>query len=210
MTAPSRTDLSVIGGAPRPIAQRRQFPQEAAAKPPIYVDLSVLGDAPASAMPAQQTVYQPAVYQAPAYQPSANQLAIYQVKPRSDVTVMAAGAIPLPPSGEPLGLIYFANGSAHLNAKAREVLRDVARIYLAQGGSIRVVGHSSSIPGGDSPFNAKLSYARAQAVARYLGAQGVNISGLEMRGAGITQPVFYETARNGSAGNRRADVFLTP
>jgi outer membrane protein OmpA-like peptidoglycan-associated protein len=208
-------DLSVIGGASEPIARLQPLPQEAAARPPIYVDLSVLGDAPASAVTSQQTVYQPAVYQSPAYQPAiiqpgANQLAIYQVKPHSNVTVMAAGAIPLPPSGEPLGLIYFANGSAHLTARAREVLRDVARIYLAQGGSVRVVGHASNIPGGDSPFNARLSYARAQAVARYLGAHGVDISGLEMRGAGITEPVFYETARNGSAGNRRTDIFLTP
>jgi outer membrane protein OmpA-like peptidoglycan-associated protein len=208
-------DLSVIGGAARPIARLQPLPQEAAARPSIYVDLSVLGDAPVSGVTAQPAVYQPVAYQSPAYQPAiiqpgANQLAIYQVKPHANVTMMAAGAIPLPPSGEPLGLIYFANGSANLNADAREVLRDVARIYLAQGGSIRVVGHASSIPGGDSPVNARLSYERAQVVARYLGAHGVDISGLEMRGAGITEPVFYETARNGSAGNRRSDIFLTP
>jgi outer membrane protein OmpA-like peptidoglycan-associated protein len=212
-------DLGVIGNAPQRIAPLQPVLQRATSLSPVYVDLGVLGDAPASVMP-QQAGYQTAVYQSPVDQSSvdqslvdqsgANQLAIYQVRPRSDVTVMAAGAIPLPPAGQPLGLIYFANGSTHLNAEAREVLLDLARIYVAQGGSVLVVGHASSVPGGDSPVNARLSYARAQAVARYLGAHGVNISGLEMRGVGIVQPVFYETARNGSAGNRRADIFLTP
>ena len=201
-------DLSVIGGAPEPMAQ--QLPQQPAARPPLYVDLSVLDDGSAPAMQPQQAFYQPAAYQLPAYQPGAVQLAIYQIPPNPNVTLVAASAIPLPPAGQPLGLIFFANGSAHLSAKSREVLHDVAQIYIAQGGAIRVIGHASWVPGGDSPFNARLSYARAQAVARVLMADGVKGGDLEMRGVGITQPVYYETSRTGSAGNRRADVFLTP
>jgi outer membrane protein OmpA-like peptidoglycan-associated protein len=201
-------DLSVIGGAPAPTAQ--PLTQQAAARPPLYVDLDVLNDASAPAVQPQQVLYQPAAYQLPAYQPGPAQLAIYQIPPTPNVTLVAASAIPLPPAGQPLGLIFFANGSAHLTAKSREVLHDVAQIYVAQGGAIRVIGHASWVPGGDSLFNARLSYARAQAVARVLIADGVKGGDLEMRGVGITQPVYYETSRTGSAGNRRADVFLTP
>ncbi|MGH6884109.1 MAG: OmpA family protein, partial [Hypericibacter sp.] len=78
------------------------------------------------------------------------------------------------------------------------------------GKTIRVVGHASWIPGGDNSFNSKLSYARSQAVAKALADYGVPGGALEMRGVGITQPVFYETASTGIAGNRRADIFLTP
>jgi outer membrane protein OmpA-like peptidoglycan-associated protein len=201
-------DLSAIGGGPEPMAQPQ--PQQPAARPPLYVDLSVLDDGSAPAMQPQQALSQPAAYQLPAYQPGPGQLAIYQIPRNPNVTLVAASAIPLPPAGQPLGLIFFANGSAHLNAKSREVLHDVARIYIAQGGAIRVIGHASWVPGGDSLFNARLSYARAQAVARVLIADGVKGGDLEMRGVGITQPVYYETSRTGSAGNRRADVFLTP
>jgi outer membrane protein OmpA-like peptidoglycan-associated protein len=47
-------------------------------------------------------------------------------------------------------------------------------------------------------------------VAKALAGFGVPGGALEMRGVGITQPVFYETASTGIAGNRRADIFLTP
>jgi len=211
-------DLSVVGGAPPATAPAQLAPQQqTATRPPLYVDLSVLDGVSAPAPQTQLGGYQTAGYQPTAYpssdrqwQPGADQLAFYQVRPTPTVTLVAASAVPLPPAGQPLGLIFFANGSAHLNTASREVLHDVARIYRAQGGAIRVIGHASWIPGGDNSFNAKLSYARAQAVAKVLAAAGVPGGALEMRDVGITQPVFYETARTGIAGNRRADIFLTP
>jgi outer membrane protein OmpA-like peptidoglycan-associated protein len=222
-------DLSAIGGAPQGTAptQRQLQPtqpqlQQASARPPLYVDLSVLDGVSGPAAQTQAPVYQQAAYQQPAYQPAiyqtggaqwqpnANQLALYQVQPDTRVAMVAPGAVPLPPTGQPLGLIFFANGSSYLNAASREVLHDVARIYRAQGKAIRVVGHASWIPGGNNSFNSTLSYARAQAVAKALAADGVPGGALEMRGVGITQPVFYETASTGIAGNRRADIFLTP
>jgi len=217
-------DLSAIGGAPETglPAQRQLQPaqvplQPAASRPPLYVDLGALDSLSGPDSQTQPALYQQAVYQQPTYQPgnpqwqpNANQLAFYEVPSATGVAMVAPGAVPLPPSGQPLGLIFFANGSSYLNAASREVLHQVAQIYRAQGKVIRVVGHASWIPGGDNSFNSKLSYARAQAVAKALAGYGVPGGALEMRGVGITQPVFYETASTGIAGNRRADIFLTP
>jgi outer membrane protein OmpA-like peptidoglycan-associated protein len=217
-------DLSAIGGAPETTlpTQRQLQPaqaqlQPAGSRPPLYVDLGALDSLSGPGPQTQPAVYQQAVYQQPAYQPgnpqwqpNANQLAFYEVPGGTNLAMVAPGAVPLPPSGQPLGLIFFANGSSYLNAASREVLREVAQIYRAQGKVIRVVGHASWIPGGDNGFNSKLSYARAQAVAKALADYGVPGGALEMCGVGITQPVFYETASTGIAGNRRADIFLTP
>ncbi|WP_151118091.1 OmpA family protein [Hypericibacter adhaerens] len=218
-------DLSVIGGDDG--TARRQLPaqlplaaQPAVARPPLFVDLGVLDGSPAPSTPLQPAVYQAPLYQVPAgegvlsqppsYQPGLDQLAVYQVPTASQPVIVDAGAVTLPPSGQPLGLIFFANGSAQLNAKAREVLHDLARIYGAKGGDIRIVGHASWVPGANGSVNSRLSYARAQAVAKLLMSYGVKGGDIEMRGVGVTQPVYYETARTGSAGNRRADIFLTP
>jgi outer membrane protein OmpA-like peptidoglycan-associated protein len=222
-------DLSVIGGTPTAMASTQpqlqptqSQPQLAASRPPLYVDLGALDGLSGPGQPTQSAVYQQPAYQQPVYQqavyqpantqwqPNANQLALYQVPSATAVAMVAPGAVPLPPAGQPLGLIFFANGSSYLNAASREVLHDVAQIYRAQGKTIRVVGHASWIPGGDNSFNSKLSYARSQAVAKALADYGVPGGALEMRGVGITQPVFYETASTGIAGNRRADIFLTP
>ncbi|MGH6940537.1 OmpA family protein [Hypericibacter sp.] len=227
---PVTVDLSVIGGAPQASAQPQLQPtqfQQAVSRPPLYVDLGALDGLSEPAAQTPPAVYQQAVYQQPTYQqptyqqavyqpgntqwqPNANQLALYQVPSAAGVATVAPGAVPLPPADQPLGLIFFANGSSYLNAASREVLHDVARIYRAQGKTIRVVGHASWIPGGNNSFNSKLSYARSQAVAKALADYGVPGGALEMRGVGITQPVFYETASTGIAGNRRADIFLTP
>lgn len=122
--------------------------------------------------------------------------------------VPSAATVPLPPPGQPIGIVYFADGSAGLSARAREVVRGVAEIYKAQGGQIRVVGHASMGAGGDDLANDKISQARAQAVAKALIGYGVKPAAIQTSGVGARQPIYYETTAAGAAGNRRAEIFL--
>ena len=224
VTAPATTQRSVTtqrGLVPKGPFQYPQAKPQAAAKPSgnsaVTVDLSVIGGPPASLEPSGSVstapvVYQPAAEQAPyqlmPYPPPANQPAAYQQAVYQWPNALAPG-VALPPSGQPLAIIYFADGSAKLDAEARRVLRQVAEIYRAQGGKVRVVGHAS-IGGGDAAaLNDKLSYRRAEAVARALMAHGVKPAAIEMAGYGTRHPIYAETAATGAAGNRRAEVFLT-
>jgi outer membrane protein OmpA-like peptidoglycan-associated protein len=230
VTAPATTQRNVT--TQRSVTTQRglipkgpfQYPQakpQAAAKPignsAVTVDLSVIGGPPATLEPSgavstPPVVYQPtageAPYQLTPYPPPANQPAGYQTAVYQWPNAMAP-RVALPPSGQPLAIIYFADGSATLDAQARRVLRQVAEIYRAQGGKVRVVGHAS-IGGGDAAaLNDKLSYRRAEAVARALMAHGVKPAAIEMAGYGTRHPIYAETAATGAAGNRRAEVFLT-
>jgi len=209
-----------------------QYPQAKpqAAKPSsnsaVTVDLSVIGGAPVppaplvplGTAPTRPVVYQPTPenppYQLIPYPPPANlpagyQPAVNQPPLGSAAVVTSAQEVALPPAGQPLAIIYFANASAKLDARARGVLRQVAEIYRAQGGKVRVVGHAS-IGGGDATaLNDKISYRRAEAVAQALMADGVKPSAIEMAGYGTSHPIYAETAATGVAGNRRAEIFLT-
>ncbi|MFZ5789086.1 MAG: OmpA family protein [Pseudomonadota bacterium] len=120
---------------------------------------------------------------------------------------LSAATVPLPPPGQPIGIVYFADGSTSLSARAREVVRGVAEIYRAQGGQIRVIGHAS-MGRGNELANDKISFARAEAVARALIAYGVKPAAIQTTGVGARQPIYYEVAPTGEAGNRRAEIYL--
>jgi outer membrane protein OmpA-like peptidoglycan-associated protein len=127
--------------------------------------------------------------------------------PSPSGALLSAATVPLPPPGQPIGIVYFADGSASLSARAREVVRGVAEIYRAQGGQIRVIGHAS-MGRGNELANDKISFARAEAVARALIAYGVKPAAIQTTGAGARQPIYYEVAPTGAAGNRRAEIYL--
>jgi hypothetical protein len=223
VTAPVSTQRDLIPKGPF------QYPQakpQAAAKPTrnnaVIVDLSVIGGGPAPMAPSDLASTRPVVYQPtpqdppyqlipypPPSQPTAYQMAVYPSPGGFGAAAMSAQGFALPPAGEPLAIIYFADASSKLDARARGVLRQVADIYRAQGGKLRVVGHAS-IGGGDATaLNDKLSYQRAEAVARALMAAGVKPAAIEMAGYGTSHPIYAETAATGAAGNRRAEIFLT-
>lgn len=113
-------------------------------------------------------------------------------------------------SGEPVGLIYFRDGSAELGADDRRVIQQIAEIQRAYGGVVSVIGHASV--GGASAndqANQRISEARATAVAEELMRQGVPLEAIRAGAAGDSQPLYSEAAANGEAGNRRVEVYLT-
>jgi outer membrane protein OmpA-like peptidoglycan-associated protein len=121
-----------------------------------------------------------------------------------------AAAAPAPPyatHGEPIGLIYFGEGSYTLSADDRDVLVQIANMQRSYGGVVHVVGHASMATGA-AEANQRISAARAQAVADQLMQYGVPREAIQVIAAGDAQPLYSETAPSGEAGNRRADVYL--
>lgn len=112
--------------------------------------------------------------------------------------------------GEPVGMIYFRDGSSDLSADDRRVLEQIAEIQRAYGGVVSVIGHASV--GGtesDQQANQRISEARANAVAQELMRYGVPLDAIRAGAAGDSQPLYSEAATNGQAGNRRVEVYLT-
>src|SRR5687768_284407 len=137
-----------------------------------------------------------------------------------NATQMAAGpAMPAPAQpyygGEPVGLIYFREGSSDLSDDDRGVLEQIAQIQRAYGGVVNVVGHASV--GGASSVNytqhqeanQRISEARANAVAQELMKFGVPLGAIRASAAGDSQPLYSEVAPTGVAGNRRVEVYLS-
>ena len=74
--------------------------------------------------------------------------------------------------------------------------------------SIEIVGHTDNV--GAHQYNYTLSQRRAQSVANYLTAQGVNGMRVTTRGMGPDQPVASNASESGRAQNRRVEINLRP
>ncbi len=73
---------------------------------------------------------------------------------------------------------------------------------------IEVVGHTDSI--GTDAVNDRLSKERAESVASYLGAQGVQRARIETLGAGKRYPIASNDTEAGRAQNRRVEIRVIP
>ncbi|MFQ6016826.1 MAG: OmpA family protein [Kiloniellaceae bacterium] len=123
------------------------------------------------------------------------------------------GAGGLPGRTELVGVVYFAHGSAALDANDRRVLRDIVTLHRQRGGSIRVVGHASARTAvvdalRHSVANFEMSWQRANAVAAALVELGAERDKVRAEARSDSQPVYHEFMPTGEAGNRRAEVFL--
>lgn len=107
------------------------------------------------------------------------------------------------------GNITFATDSAEIASSFYAPLNNLASSFRQYNqNSIEVVGHTDST--GNHAYNMSLSQRRAQSVANYLSAQGVDASRLSTRGAGPDQPVASNATADGRAQNRRVEVTLRP
>jgi outer membrane protein OmpA-like peptidoglycan-associated protein len=115
-------------------------------------------------------------------------------------------------TGQPVGLIYFRDGSSSLSDDDRGVLKEIADLQRAYGGIVNVIGHSStaSAEGTDQPqANQRISEERAIAVAQELMTYGVAQSSIRAAGVGASQPLYAEGTPGGAAANRRVEVYLS-
>jgi outer membrane protein OmpA-like peptidoglycan-associated protein len=107
------------------------------------------------------------------------------------------------------GNITFATDSADIASSFYSPLNNLATSFRQYNqNSIEIVGHTDST--GNHAYNMSLSQRRAQSVANYLTAQGVDASRLSTRGAGPDQPVASNATADGRAQNRRVEVTLRP
>ncbi|MDG9924317.1 MULTISPECIES: OmpA family protein [unclassified Pseudomonas] len=107
------------------------------------------------------------------------------------------------------GNITFATDSADIASSFYSPLNNLATSFRQYNqNSIEIVGHTDST--GNHAYNMGLSQRRAQSVANYLMAQGVDASRLSTRGAGPDQPVASNASADGRAQNRRVEVTLRP
>jgi len=74
--------------------------------------------------------------------------------------------------------------------------------------TVRVIGHADST--GSDAYNLDLSRRRAEAVADFLQAQGVDPQRLEAVGRGEAQPIADNATEDGRARNRRVEIRLIP
>ena len=107
------------------------------------------------------------------------------------------------------GNITFATDSAEIANSFYAPLNNLANSFRQYNqNSIEVVGHTDST--GSHSYNMSLSQRRAQSVASYLIAQGVDGSRVSTRGMGPDQPVASNATAEGRAQNRRVEVTLRP
>ncbi|MDR1075864.1 MAG: OmpA family protein [Xanthomonadaceae bacterium] len=107
------------------------------------------------------------------------------------------------------GNVTFAFNSANLDAQFYPVLNDVAGTLKEYDRTVvEVAGHTDSI--GTDAVNQRLSEQRAQNVAQYLIAQGLNTDRFIVVGAGKSHPIASNDTEQGRAMNRRVEITLVP
>jgi outer membrane protein OmpA-like peptidoglycan-associated protein len=101
--------------------------------------------------------------------------------------------------------VNFAFDSSNLTAEAKSNLDKVAEIFLEfPDTNLMIQGYTDSV--GDDNYNLNLSKKRADAVAKYLTAQGVASSRMSVEGFGEASPRFDNATKEGQAKNRRVEI----
>ncbi|MBV8202752.1 MAG: phosphate ABC transporter substrate-binding/OmpA family protein [Acidobacteria bacterium] len=101
--------------------------------------------------------------------------------------------------------VQFPKGAA-LTPAAKASLAALAESAKTGGNHLLVVGHADIR--GSRAVNARMSLARAKAVAAYLEEQGVPESAIQVAGRGADEPVGSNQNGAGRGANRRVDVTL--
>lgn len=101
--------------------------------------------------------------------------------------------------------IAFATGSADLESSAFRGLKSVADAVKSQPNlRVEITGHTDAT--GGQKLNQLLSYSRAQSVAQFLNASGVDGQAIAVRGVGPAMPVASNDTPAGRAQNRRVEI----
>lgn len=108
----------------------------------------------------------------------------------------------------------FRSARAEVNGDYDALIQSIAGVIVENAdliGSVRVVGHSDSVPVQTSnPFrsNQGLSEARARTIADLLIAAGVPAALVSSEGKAATEPIADNATTEGRARNRRVEIVL--
>jgi phosphate transport system substrate-binding protein len=119
----------------------------------------------------------------------------------------AGGGAVTSPEAPRMIRVLFPRG-AELTAAARTALSTLTESMPPEGSRLLVVGHADVR--GSRAANARVSLARARAVARYLEQLGVPASAIQVEARGAEEPVETNTSGTGRGANRRVDVTILP
>ena len=107
------------------------------------------------------------------------------------------------------GNITFATNSSNLNAGFYDVLGSVTKVLEEFDQTVvEVAGHTDST--GSEEYNQGLSERRADSVAAYLGANGVDRQRMLTIGLGESRPVADNETPQGRQLNRRVEITMVP
>ena len=107
------------------------------------------------------------------------------------------------------GNVTFATDQSDVKADFYPVLNSVAKVLKEYEKTlVHVTGHTDST--GGYQYNMDLSQKRADSVASYLAAQGVQSVRLQARGFGPDRPVADNGTPDGRQQNRRVEITLEP
>ncbi|MES2642354.1 MAG: OmpA family protein [Myxococcota bacterium] len=126
-----------------------------------------------------------------------------------DISPAAVQALPAPLrafTGTIDGIV-FAHDSAEILPESEPVLAAAAAV-LREYPDVRILilGHTDAVA--DDAYNLTLSRARAEAVATWIGAHGVDPARLTADGLGETRPVDSNETDEGRARNRRVEFAI--
>lgn len=103
------------------------------------------------------------------------------------------------------GNITFDTNKSTIKPNFYNTLNKVAQTLTEDNKSaILVTGYTDST--GNDSINIPLSQARAQAVANYLGSQGVNRTRINAQGQGSSNPIASNATAEGREQNRRVEI----
>ncbi len=112
-----------------------------------------------------------------------------------------------PASGRTRLLVFFAFGSAELNASSYPELDRAARLMKAVPTMhVEIAGYTDNI--GSDDVNMKLSQQRANAVRDYLIQHGVDKSRVSAKGYGKDSPIADNSTDDGRSENRRVEFVV--
>jgi len=120
-----------------------------------------------------------------------------------DVTRTAPGELKVTVKNE----VLFDFDSSALRSASRQSLRDMAGVFEKYPNTtLSVEGHTDSI--GSASYNKRLSVRRANSVANYLEAIGVDGSRLDTIGYGESDPRASNSTAHGRQLNRRVEIHV--
>ena len=104
------------------------------------------------------------------------------------------------------GILFDTNSATLRAASQTEIQKMAAVLQKYPDTNVLVEGHTDNT--GSDAINNPLSQRRAQAVADYTTAQGVDASRVTTQGYGASQPIADNTTEAGRQANRRVEIAI--
>jgi outer membrane protein OmpA-like peptidoglycan-associated protein len=102
--------------------------------------------------------------------------------------------------------IKFKTGSAELDDKQKNILKEYAKVYAKKDSDKKILIIGNTDETGTVAENQKLSEARAKAVAEIYKAEGIPEENLYYQGAGSSMPIASNNTNDGKKLNQRTEI----